>query len=50
VDVYAVGFTHEVVRAGKSKMIPLEPGSSQEVSARDSKWHLFVNTTIEIEA
>ena len=40
----------EVVRAGKPKMIPLEPGSSEEVSARDPKWHLLVNTTIEVEA
>ncbi len=35
---------------GKPKMIPLEPGSSEEVSARDAKWHLLVNTTIEVEA
>jgi len=40
----------EVVRAGKPKMIPLEPRSSEEVSARDAKWHLLVNTTIEVEA
>lgn len=40
----------EVVRAGKPKMIPLEPGSTEEVSARDAKWHLLVNATIEVEA
>lgn len=40
----------EVVRAGRPKMIPLEPKSSEEISARDPKWHLLVNTTIEVEA
>jgi predicted transcriptional regulator of viral defense system len=40
----------EVVRAARPKMIPLEPKSSEKVSARDTKWKLLVNTIIEVEA
>jgi len=40
----------KLVRARKPKMVPLEPGSAEEVSARDAKWHVLVNTTVEVEA
>jgi predicted transcriptional regulator of viral defense system len=39
----------KVVRASKPKMIPLEPKSSEEVSVRDVKWHVLVNSTLEVE-
>jgi len=31
-------------------MVPLEPSSVEEVSARDTKWYVLVNTTVEVEA
>jgi hypothetical protein len=31
-------------------MIPLEPKSDADVSERNAKWHVLVNTTIEVEA
>jgi predicted transcriptional regulator of viral defense system len=37
------------VRSRKPKMVPLEPGSAEKVSARDAKWHVLVNTTVEVE-
>ncbi|MBI4700958.1 MAG: type IV toxin-antitoxin system AbiEi family antitoxin [Deltaproteobacteria bacterium] len=40
----------KLVRASKPKMVPLEPSSAEEVSTRDAKWHLLVNTTVEVEA
>ena len=40
----------DVVRAGKPRTIRLEPKSAEEVSARDAKWHVLVNATIEVEA
>ena len=39
-----------LVRAAKPKMIPLEPKSSEDVTERNAKWHVLVNTTIEVEA
>jgi predicted transcriptional regulator of viral defense system len=39
-----------VVHSGRPKMILLEPRSSEEVWARDSKWHVLVNTTLDVEA
>jgi predicted transcriptional regulator of viral defense system len=39
----------ELVRARKPKMVPLEPGSAEDVSARDEKWRVLVNTTVEVE-
>lgn len=41
-----VGF----VQAHKVKMVPLELHSSEKVSARDAKWHVLVNASIEVEA
>ncbi len=38
------------VRASKPKRVPLEPKSAEVVSARDAKWRILVNTTIEVEA
>jgi predicted transcriptional regulator of viral defense system len=38
-----------LVHAAKPKMILLEPRSGEEVSERDAKWHVLVNTTIEVE-
>jgi predicted transcriptional regulator of viral defense system len=34
----------------KPKMVALEPRSSEGVSDRDRRWHILVNTTIEVEA
>ena len=34
----------------KPKMVPLEPRSSENVSGRDPRWRIIVNTTIEVEA
>jgi predicted transcriptional regulator of viral defense system len=34
----------------KPRMVPLEPRSSEAVSDRNSRWHVVVNTTIEVEA
>ena len=38
-----------IVRAGKPRMVPLEPGSSEGVSARNETWQILVNATIEVE-
>lgn len=40
----------KLVQERKPKMVPLEPKSAEEVSARDAKWHVLVNTTVEVEA
>ncbi len=40
----------KLVREGRARMVPLEPGSVAEVSARDAKWRVLVNTTVEVEA
>ena len=40
----------KLVRSRKPKMVPLEPSSAEEVSARDAKWYVLVNTTVEVEA
>ncbi len=32
------------------KFVPLEPRSAEEISERDARWRLLVNTTIEVEA
>ncbi len=34
----------------KPKMVALEPRSSEDVSGRDHRWRVIVNTTIEVEA
>jgi len=34
----------------KPKFVRLEPRSSEDVSDRDARWHVLVNTTIEVEA
>jgi predicted transcriptional regulator of viral defense system len=34
----------------KPKMVALEPRSSEDISGRDRRWHVIVNTTIEVEA
>lgn len=39
-----------LVQTAKPKMIPLEPKSGEDISERDAKWHVLVNTTIEVEA
>jgi predicted transcriptional regulator of viral defense system len=39
----------KLVHVRKPKMVPLEPRSSEEVTERDPKWHVLVNTTIEVE-
>ena len=40
----------KLVREGRARMVPLEPGSAAEVSTRDAKWRVLVNTTVEVEA
>jgi predicted transcriptional regulator of viral defense system len=40
----------KLVRAARPKMVPLEPGSAEDVSARDARWHVLVNTVVEVEA
>ena len=37
-------------RSGQAQVRSLEPRSSEPVSARDERWHVLVNTTIEVEA
>jgi predicted transcriptional regulator of viral defense system len=39
----------KLVNRRKSKFVRLEPRSSEEVSARDARWRVLVNTTIEVE-
>lgn len=39
----------ELVEDKKPRFVPLEPESSQEVSERNARWHVLVNTTIEVE-
>lgn len=45
-----VGGLAERVQSRKPRMVPLEPGSSEKISARDLRWRVLVNTTIEVEA
>ncbi len=44
------GDLEKLVRAGRGRMVLLEPGSRAKVSARDAKWRVLVNTTVEVEA
>lgn len=39
-----------LVERAKPKFVRLEPGSSEAVTDRDERWHVLVNTTIEVEA
>lgn len=39
----------KLVDGRRPKMIPLEPASRDEISARDEKWRVLVNTTVEVE-
>ena len=38
-----------LVRARTTRMVPLEPRSTDAVSARDPKWRVLVNTTVAVE-
>jgi hypothetical protein len=38
------------IEARKPRMVLLEPRSSEEISERNPRWHVLVNTTIEVEA
>ena len=40
----------KLVNRRKPKFVRLEPRSSEAVSDRDSRLHVLVNTTIELEA
>lgn len=39
----------DLVRTRRPKMVRLEPASSEPAAERDTKWHLLINTTIEVE-
>jgi predicted transcriptional regulator of viral defense system len=39
----------KLVAKRKSKFVQLEPRSSEDVSDRDARWRVLVNTTIEVE-
>ena len=41
---------HGLVEDARPKFVPLEPRSTEDVSARNRRWHVLVNTTIEVEA
>jgi predicted transcriptional regulator of viral defense system len=41
---------HTLVEEAKPKFIPLEPQSSEVVAERNARWHVLVNTTIDVEA
>ncbi len=45
-----VGELDAFVEKHKPKMVALEPRSTEAVSARDRRWRILVNTTIEVEA
>ncbi|MCC7382679.1 MAG: hypothetical protein IT384_12660 [Deltaproteobacteria bacterium] len=45
-----VGELDAFVEKHKPKMVTLEPRSTEAVSARDRRWRILVNTTIEVEA
>jgi predicted transcriptional regulator of viral defense system len=40
---------HNLVEGRKPRFVPLEPESSEAVSERNARWHVLVNTTIEVE-
>lgn len=40
----------KLVQRAKPRFVRLEPGSSEAVSDRNERWHVLVNTTIEVEA
>jgi AbiEi antitoxin C-terminal domain len=40
---------HNLIEDRKPKFVPLEPESSEAVSGRNARWHVIVNTTIEVE-
>jgi predicted transcriptional regulator of viral defense system len=40
---------HNLVEDRKPRLVPLEPESSEAVSERNARWHVLVNTTIEVE-
>lgn len=40
---------HDLVEDRKPRFVPLEPESSEAVSERNARWHVLVNTTIEVE-
>jgi predicted transcriptional regulator of viral defense system len=40
---------HELVEDQNPRFVPLEPESSEAVSERNARWHVLVNTTIEVE-
>jgi len=39
----------KLVEDRKPRFVPLEPESSEAVSERNARWHVLVNTTIEVE-
>jgi hypothetical protein len=41
---------HKLVEEAKPKFILLEPQSSESVADRNARWHVLVNTTIEVDA
>ena len=41
---------HRLVEAAKPKFVPLDPQGEEGVSERDARWHVLVNTTIEVES
>jgi predicted transcriptional regulator of viral defense system len=41
---------HMLVRDAKPKLVLLEPQSGEETSERNARWHVLVNTTVEVEA
>jgi predicted transcriptional regulator of viral defense system len=40
---------HDLVEDRKPRFVPLEPESSEAVSELNARWHVLVNTTIEVE-
>jgi predicted transcriptional regulator of viral defense system len=41
---------HQMVERAKPKFVRLEPHSDENVSERNARWRILVNTTIEVEA
>jgi predicted transcriptional regulator of viral defense system len=44
------GELHKLLEKHQTKMVVLEPGSSEAVTGRDLRWRVVVNASVEVEA
>lgn len=40
---------HDLIETTKPRFVPLEPESDDGISERNARWHVLVNTTVEVE-